>query len=463
MLQRIVSLFRFVPALVIGLGTYLLLPKVVFAASAGAETGHGVEGAMLFFVIAAILVSAKIFHLIEKIKQPPVVGELVAGIILGNLGLLGIHFFEPFRHDQIISFLAELGVIILLFQIGLESNVTELAKVGMKSTIVALIGAILPFVLGAFIVGPLLLPNQSVHTYLFLGASLAATSVGITARVFKDFGQGKSSAAKIVLGAAVIDDILGLILLAVISSMVSSGGFSLAGMGWITFKSFAFLIGSVLIGQLFAPFLSRAFAMINTGLGTKFTLAISFGLTFAGFAQLLGLEPIIGAFAAGLVLDPVHFAHFKDPDIVASLKKHVMDTKAGVKEKIMDVLHHHVHRNLEETIEPLALFFVPIFFVVTGMSVNIQTLMNPQTFILAVVIAIVAFLGKAVSGVFVPGKDKWIVGLAMVPRGEVGLIFAAIGQQLGVVSDQVFSIIVLTVLITTIAGPAVLARMLGKK
>lgn len=426
-----------------------------------AEDSHS-ENAKILFVLAAILVLAKILHLIEKAKQPPVVGELIAGIILGNLTLIGINYFDGVTHNSIIEFLAEMGVIILLFQIGLETNVRELTKVGVKSLLVASVGAFVPFVLGAYLVGPLLLPNQPLATYLFLGASLSATSVGITARIFKDMGFMQSKAARIVLGAAVIDDVIGLVMLAVISALVTTGSVDPMNVAIIIFKSFAFLVGSVLLGQLIAPTLSRMFAAIHTGIGTKFTLAISFGLIFAGIAQLIGLEAIIGAFAAGLVLDHVHFERFSDPKIVTDIKEKMSHLDKGAKKEITEVLNHHTEKSVEEIIEPLSLFFAPIFFVVTGMGVKIESLLSVQNILLALVITLVAVIGKLVSGVVIKEKYRWVVGMAMVPRGEVGLIFAAVGQSLGVLSDQIFSVVVLTVLFTTVVGPFLLTNLIKK-
>lgn len=459
---------KFVKTLALTVSAFFLSPTLALAASQAApaateaaqEGAHGPHLALLFLAIAGILVAAKFLHLIEKIKLPPVVGELVAGIVLGNLALVGFPFFREIQQDQIIAFLAELGVIILLFQIGLESNVGQLIKVGRVSLFVALIGAFVPFLLGTYIVGPLLLPNQSLYTYLFLGASFAATSVGIPARILREMGYMKSRAGQIFMGATVIDDILGLVLLAIISSLVTEGSVTAVSVFFILAKAFLFLILSVLIGQLLAPYISRAFSFINTGMGTKFTLAISFGLLFAAFAELIGLEPIVGAFAAGLVLDPVHFHRFREPHIIEELKEKLGDLNSGAKEKLDKVLQHHAERSVEDIIEPLALFFVPIFFVTTGMSVNLATLTDPTTIILALVLAIVAILGKVVAGLPIKGKDRWTVGLAMVPRGEVGLIFAAIGQSLGVISPQVFSVIILTVLITTVVGPTLLTRRL---
>lgn len=461
-LKNLIS--KFYLTIVFGVLFLSQLASPIFAASLpGGESGVMHHSPKIFIVLAILLVAAKIFHLIEKIKLPPVVGELVAGIFLGNLALFGFHYFDEVGTNDVVKFLAEMGVIILLFQIGLESNAKELTRVGMKSVKVALIGAFLPFLLGSYIVGPLLLPGQETSTYLFLGAALAATSVSIPSKVLMDMGKMKTKAAKIFLGATVIDDVLGLVLLAVISALVSTGEMSLTSIGLIFFKSFAFLLGSVLIGQLIAPHLGKAFSKINTGMGTKFTFAISFGLLFAGLAAMIGLEPIIGAFAAGLVLDHVHFDRFKDPHIVGQIKESLSDFKGSLREKIDKILHFHSRRNVEDIIEPLALFFAPIFFVVTGMSVKLESLMNWQTIGLALLLTTAAVIGKVAGGLALKEKYRFIVGLAMVPRGEVGLIFASVGQSLGVLSEQVFSVIVMTVLLTTIVGPFLLTQAIKKQ
>lgn len=431
------------------------LPAQITAAGGGSE-----DLAPLLLVIATILIGAKIFHIIERAKQPQVVGELIAGIVLGNLTLFGFTAIGNYSQHEIIQFLAQFGVIILLFQIGLESNVHELRRAGTQSLVAALVGAFLPFALGSFVVGPLLLSSEPFITHLFLGASLAATSVGITARIFKDLGMLRSKAATIVIGAAVIDDLLALVILAIVSALASGVNVSVVSVLLIMGKSLGFLVGSVLIGQLIAPWFTKFFAYISTGSGTKFTVAISFSLIFAAFAKLIGLEPIIGAFAAGLVLDPVHFKSFKDPAIVHQVRAEVATISKKKKEVVNKLLNDYAHHSLEDTFEQIALFFVPIFFVVTGMGVSLEALADVRILFLAVIVSIVAFVGKFASGIFLKGPDRLTVGYAMVPRGEVGLIFAAVGSGLGVITDEIFSLIVAVVLITTIVGPFLLDRHL---
>lgn len=429
----------------------------------GAEAGGHGEYAITFLWIAVVLTAAKLSGLVEKIGQPSVLGELIIGVILGNLVLLGIDIFEPIKHDHIIAFLAELGVVILLFQIGLESNISKMRKVGGKAGLVAVLGVVVPFVLGTYLVGPWLLPGLNDNAYLFLGATLTATSVGITARVFKDLGKLQTKEAQIVLGAAVIDDVLGLIILAVVSAIVTAGSVSFGTIGLISAKAVLFLVLSILLGQYFAPRLSWVFAKVQAGVGMKFTLAICFGLLFAYLAQVIGLAPIVGAFAAGLILDPVHFRYFKDPKIVREIKEYVHEANPELQGKLNATINKHAERHIEEIIEPIGLFLVPIFFVLTGMNVKLETMFDGQILLVALAITVVAFLGKIVTG-FVAGKgvNKSIIGWGMVPRGEVGLIFATIGRTLGVVTDQVFSVIVIMVILSTLLTPPILTFIIKK-
>lgn len=425
------------------------------------EGGH--SAALTFLWIAVILLAAKLSGLVEKFGQPPVLGELIMGIVLGNLALAGISLFEPIKESAIIAFLAELGVVMLLFQIGLESNIHEMRMVGPRAFLVAAIGVVAPFLLGTYVIGPFLLPDLSFNAYLFLGAALTATSIGITARVFQDLGRVHDKEAQIVLEAAVIDDIMGLIILAVVSAIVTVGSISLGGVSWIIAKALIFLFGAIILGQIFAPSLGKAFSKISTGTGMKFTLAISLGLIFAFLADGVGLAPIVGAFAAGLVLDPVHFRFFKDPQIIEDVKKALSHTSKDVKQKILASMEPHAKRHVEDTIEPIAHLLVPIFFVMTGMAVNLEVFADPSLLLVALGVTLIAIIGKIVSGLVAGDVRKSIVGWGMVPRGEVGLIFAALGKSLGVISEEVFGILVIVVILTTLVVPPVLSFLLKRE
>ena len=226
----------------------MLFSAAPAAASDGVAAGHSV--AEIFLWIALLLLFARLSSLVERVRQPSVLGELAIGVVLGNLALFGWRYFDAIKTNEIILFLSELGVVLLLFQIGLESNIQKMRQVGGRALLVATVGVVAPFVLGTYFVGPWLLPGLSFNAYLFLGATLTATSVGITARVFRDLGKLQTAEAQIVLGAAVIDDVMGLIILAVVSAVVSAGNVGIGVIALITGKAVLFLAAAIVLGQL---------------------------------------------------------------------------------------------------------------------------------------------------------------------------------------------------------------------
>ncbi len=437
------------------LALFLFLVPVAYAGGGGAATIN-------FLWIAVFLLLAKASSLVEKWGQPAVLAELVLGVILGNLVLVGLGIFEPVKHDAIILFLAELGVVILLFQIGLESKIEEMREVGWRAFWVACVGVVTPFALG-YVVGMWLMPGLENNAYLFLGATLTATSVGITGRVFRDLGKLQTREAQIVLGAAVIDDVMGLIILAVVSAIVATGAVSVTSISWISLKAIIFLVAALFVGQWMAPKIGKFFSMIHTGIGMKFTIAISFCLIFAYLAHLAGLAAIVGAFAAGLMLEAVHFKRFQDPGINEDIEKAVANADDKTKQQVKDVLNHHNNHHLDELMAPLGHFLVPLFFIMTGMQVDLTTLFDPKILGIALVITVVAFIGKVVAGIVAGPVNKYIVGWGMAPRGEVGLIFAMIGKQLDVISDEMFSVVIIMVILTTLLTPPILNYLLRKQ
>ncbi len=412
-----------------------------------------------FFLIGLILLFAKLSSLIERIGQPAVLGELLVGILLGNLVYFGVDFFEPAKNDQVLKAFAELGVLFLMFQVGLESNVKQMMSVGLPAMLVAVVGVILPFASGVFL-GPVILPGLDNNAYLFLGATLTATSVGLTARVFKDLGSLSMLESKIVLGAAVIDDVLGLIILAVVSSIVSAGDVSFFEIMIISAKAFLFLFVAVFFGGKIAPFIGKFFSMIHQGIGMKITLAIFFMIVFAYFSYLIGLAPIVGAFASGLILDHVVFKSFKGPHAIEEIKTIVFQNGGMPPGFISSMKEKHI----EELVEPLGHFFIPVFFVITGMQVDLGVMLNPEILLVALGITLIAVVGKVLAGFFAgKGTNPWLVGWGMVPRGEVGLIFASAGKDLGVVDDKIYSIIVFVIIVTTLITPPILSFLLKRK
>ena len=389
--------------------------------------------AQLLLGLAAILLAAKLGgELFERLHQPAVLGELIAGALIGNLDYLtGTDLFSGMRADPFIDIFARVGVVLLLFEVGLETRVGDMMKTGLSSFLVALFGVVAPTALG-FLVGAWLLPEASAMTHLFLGATLSATSVGITARVLKDLGRLKDRESQIILGAAVIDDVMGLILLAVVSGMVTSGSITLADTSRIVALSVLFLGGTLMIGgrlvTLASAYLSR---MRVRGMQLITALAFCFGMAF--LSDLIGLAPIVGAFAAGLVLHEEMFIRFGGG------------------------------RPLRDLLDPLTTLFMPVFFVVMGMQVRFESFTKPSVLLLAGGITAAALIGKQVCslGVMEKGLDRLSIGIGMIPRGEVGLIFASIGRGLGVVDDALFGAIVLMIIVTTFITPVLLGMSLS--
>ena len=443
----------------------LLAAGILAAAAPAVAAGSGVVGENLLW-LALILMAARLFApLAQRLGFPAVLGELLLGVVLGNLSLIGISYFGAVAKDPIIAFMAELGVIVLLLQIGLETRLGDLVKVGGKAALVGSVGIALPFLLGAWGVGPLLLPGLSDNAYLFLGATLAATSVGITGRVFRDLGRLGMAEARIVLGAAVIDDVLGLVILAVVSSLVQAGTVSFGEVAWIIAEAVLFLGGSIAVGRAIAPHSSRWLARLDSGHSMLFAQVLATGLLLAWLAHAIGLAPIIGAFAAGLLFEPIFLKEFETPKVVQDIEPLLpAENRDGLSEKIRAVLGKHTRHQHEHMIEPIGYFFVPVFFVLTGMQVDLKTLADPQLVLVALGITAAAVAGKIAAG-FAAGKghNPWVVGWGMVPRGEVGLIFAMVGKQLGVMSEAMFSVIVIMVILTTLVTPPVLTALLRDK
>lgn len=438
------------------------IPSVAHAAEA--EGVHGMAFPLVLFFLAVMLLFARIGALAERFGQPAVLGELLLGIALGLVAWIpGFGAVTGLAQEPLVRDVAEIGVILLLFRAGLESDIVEMAKVGVRALLVAVVGVTVPFVAGYF-VSQALLPDASSNVYLFIGATLTATSVGITARVFKDLGMLASSEAKIVLGAAVIDDVLGLLILAVVTTIIRTGSLDAWQVAIISAKAVAFLSGSILLGQFLSPRMSAFFSRIHTGHGMKMALAFFFCAAFAYVASLVGLAPIVGAFAAGLILDPVHFKDFVPPEIAGRLRAWASShPEAETCREMIEHAEHEEEKHVENLFEDLSRFFVPIFFVYTGLQVNLSVFGDLHVVGIAAVITAVAVVGKIASGL-AAGKssDRLLVGVGMIPRGEVGLIFAGIGRELGVVDDRLFAAIVIVVILTTLVTPPALSVLVKR-
>ena len=417
----------------------------VSGAEGGESGGHGGIASFLF-ALAAILVAAKAGgELFERMHQPAVLGELVVGVILGNFSLLGVHLFEGLRTMPDIHTAAEIGVILLLFEVGLESNLHGLLAVGLSATLVAVLGVIAPVILGYF-VSMWFLPEAQWYVHLFAGATLAATSVGITARVLKDIRRMETKEARIILGAAVVDDVLGLIILAVVSGIVSSidqgraADVSWMPVLWIIVKAVAFLVGAILIGRLLAGRVIHFGAHARVS-GMPVVLSLIYCFLLAGLAEAIGLAAIVGAFAAGLVLDETSYRAY--PQMQA--------------------------RRIEELIAPISSIFVPVFFVLMGIRVDLNSFSSLSVLEFAAALSLAAIVGKQICslGILEKGLNRLAVGVGMIPRGEVGLIFASMGARqtvagVAVFSSETYSAMVVMVMVTTLATPPLLKYLMAK-
>ncbi len=420
--------------------------------------------------------------LMQKVGQPAVLGELLVGIAIGNVAywlrepiitvvregdlarqiadyalrhavslvgaaqklsppgpgtarlvaaLAGAAGPRAISVDLFVDQLSRLAVIFLLFLVGLETSVTEMRKVGQRSFLVALVGVVCPMALGLGAMA-LLMPGSTPAHDLFIGGILTATSVGITARVFHDLGVTRTTEARIVLGAAVVDDVLGLLVLAVVTALVVDGTVSFWGVLGITLKAVIFLFGSIAAGLWLTPRLvPRIRRMGFRNVRLLFGLGLAFVLSW--LATRIGLATIVGAFAAGLILERFFTQELED------------------------------EHSLREVLSPLESLVVPVFFVLMGLQVKLETFLDWRTVELAAVLTAVAVAGKLVAGPAAGRGVSWLsIGVGMLPRGEVGLIFASIGRALGVVSDKLFSAVVLMVVVTTLVTPPLL-RLLMKR
>ena len=408
----------------------MLLPAAAMAS--GVSDTFTRTSLLLILMITLADVCGFIF---ERLGMAEILGEIYAGIMLGNLALLGIDFdlSQLLRSSEFMVYSSELALVLLLFIVGLESDMRGLLKVGRNALAVAVTGVALPVAL-ALAAGAFLGFGSGLKGW-FVGAMLAATSVGITAKILGDNGLVKTRSAQVILGAAVIDDVVGILLLAVLASVVVTGEVSAGQLLWIVAKALLFFAGALFIGQKFMPGVVHIISLNkHSSVWTGFALCLALG--FAQLAHFAGLAPLIGAFVAGLLLDDVDF-------------------------RVGDALQKH---RLEELVKPISDIMLTIFFVGIGAQVQLQTLRDPAILLLIVSLTVVAIISKGVAGYAVrgPGFDKLGIGFGMIPRGEVGLVFAAFAFGHQVFDAQMYSALVLVVLLTTLVGPILLKPRLSR-
>ncbi len=430
------------------------LPSPIFPpllATAGSENVPVVLAGVLLSLVVIYFASKLGGELSRSLNFPPVLGELVGGVVVGASALHLLAFPESGAvaadsaimtvlqwvggltpdavqtvfesQSEVISVLAELGVIILLFEIGLESDLRELQKVGYQAALVAVVGVVAPFAAGT--AGLMLLFHVPAIPAIFAGAALTATSIGITSKVLSELGRLKSREGQIIVGAAVIDDVLGIIVLAVVASLAKTGEVDVLNVVYLIISATAFLLGAIFLGKFF----NNAFVAIVDKLETRGKLvipALIFAFLMAFLANAIHLEAILGAFAAGLVLDET-------------------DRR----------------KELDQQIIPIADILVPIFFVTVGAKADLGVLnpaipANREGLVIAAFLIGVAIVGKVITGWAVFGQpqiNRLAIGVGMIPRGEVGLVFAGIGSASGVLTKPLEAAIIIMVILTTFLAP----------
>lgn len=443
-----------------GTGLSSLMGPIPFLATVEPEDSPMILSGVLLTLVVIYLASKLGGEVAQRLDFPPVLGELVAGVIVGVSALHLVVFpeggmsasdsvimtflqslnqltpdavtriFES--QSEVISVFAEIGVIILLFEIGLESDLRQLKEVGIQATVVACVGVAAPFAAGT--VGLMTIFHVPAIPAIFAGAALTATSIGITSKVLSELGQLKSKEGQIIVGAAVIDDVLGIIVLAVVASLAKTGEIDVANVIYLIVSATAFLLGSILLGGIF----NKTFVSVVEHLKTRGNIVVPafiFAFLMAFLGNAIHLEAILGAFAAGLVLD---------------------ETDA--------------RNELDELIKPIADLLVPIFFVTVGARADLGVL-NPAVpenragLLIASFLIVVAIIGKVITGWAVfgqPGINRWAIGVGMIPRGEVGLVFAGIGTASGVLDKPLEVSIIIMVILTTFLAPPFLRVAFGQ-
>jgi len=387
----------------------------------------------ILFLLLLIFASAKLLgEVFERFKQSAVMGEIFAGIILGPvLKLTGAYELFPVLNligtSEIFTVLAEIGVIILLFTVGLQTRVEEIMRVGKSSLVVAVLGVVFPFIFGYLYT---LIINHTTVEAMFIGAAMVATSVGITARVFADLGIIETKAARVILGAAVLDDVIAMVVLAIVTGL-GKGTLSLVKIGLITIEAVGFIIFLIIIGRRIVHRVVPRVARFRTK-DAVFSLAILFCLLLSAVASYIDLAAIIGAFLAGMILAELN------PEFNLSVKT-----------------------------ESLYNFLVPFFFVILGTWVDLSIFTQPTLLWAAVIITIFAILGKllgcGLGALNLGGKNALVIGFGMVPRGEVGMIIASIGLSMNAITSDLYTVIIFMVMATTLLTPPILRKIISYK
>lgn len=381
----------------------------------------------ILVILIIIFLLAILAKSIKLIKQPIIIAEIILGILLSNISLYINHdLISSVIHSQFLANLAILGSIFLLLEIGLETDFNDLIINKKYAIITAITGVIIPFLCGYFIITPYILKNHTQNLQIFMGSFFAITSTGISISVFKELKILKTQSCQIVLGASIIDDIIGLILLSITISIISLNTYSYTILLLIILKLSLFFISLYIINKFILKNILKPFLHERESL---LIIIICYTLICSYVAEKIGLAMIIGAFLAGV----------------------------GINHNLNKIINHNFYLEL---ITPLKTLFTPLFFIYSGMQINITNLLNYKLILISLVIGFFAICTKLCAGFFLPTKlNRKIIGFGMVPRGEIGLIFATTGLNLGLYSNEIFTILMLVIIYTTIITPIIINQI----
>jgi Kef-type K+ transport system membrane component KefB len=378
--------------------------------------------ANVVLALAVLLVAGRLgASAAKRLGQSSVLGELLVGIVLGNLPAVGLTRLTALLDDNGVTLLAQLGAVLLLFEVGVEQRLRDMHRVGLRAAGIAACGVTMSFGLG-WLVARVLLPGEPLMLQIFIAASLTATSVGIGAGVLRDLGRVDTEEGRLVIGAAVIDDVMALALLSGVTAVLGAAA-SPGRVVWSLAGALLFLVGAITVGGWLGPRIVRAAAKLRAN-GAQLGVALGMCFVLSWAAHAVGLAAIVGAFAAGLILEP-------DADLLKELR-------------------------------PTTSLLAPLFFITTGLHTDLRVFGHSSVWALAAGLSVAAVLGKMACAIPVRrGLDRWAVALGMVPRGEVQLVYATLGTSLvlngkPVVGTETYAAIMAVILVTTLVAPPLL-------
>lgn len=411
----------------------------------------------IYLWLALSILMSRSFAIVKKIGLPLVTSEILAGVALGNLHFFGIQTFAGMENNEIIKFLAEIGAMILMFEIGLETQLEDISSKIGSGIKIALFGTLLTFI-GGYYLTDLFYPTAPQGSRMLMGLVAAATATGISGKVFKDLKIINSIEVQTVLTASLIDEVISIMCFAVLSGILITGNFSSNELVVSAAKTTLFFLISISLGRRITPLLTRFSAKIHAGISMKIGILFMLCTFYTWLASILNLAPVIGAFIAGLIINPDYFRDFSQAKFLRDFKyiaQHTTDENAKL--QIIKTVNTYELKSLDELIKPLSNIFVPIFFTYIGLIFQIKDLANPKILCFTLAFVFISLLGRITSGFSETNRlNKWVIGLGMTPVGEAGLIFAITGTQLGLINNEIMSSVILTLVLVTILTPILL-------